>query len=111
MALCTDEGVMSTNDDATICKRSAVSLNYWDDPFVECFARGPVTRKPPEINRGYYGRVSAVNHVLQQFLEMSTRKGVQCQVVNLGSGFDTLFWKLKALYKVNHVKSFVDAGK
>lgn len=29
-------------------------------------------------------------------------------MINLGCGFDTLFWRLKALYKVQHMKTFVD---
>ncbi|KAI1286101.1 Leucine carboxyl methyltransferase 1 [Halotydeus destructor] len=103
-----DEGVMSTNDDATTCKRSAVASGYWEDPFVECFAKGSLVKKAPEINRGYYGRVSAINHLIQQFIELTKRKGSDCQIVNIGCGFDTLFWRLKALYKVANIKSFVD---
>lgn len=75
MSICTDEGVMMTNDDATICKRSAVTLNYWEDPFLEMFAKGAYVRKPPEINRGYYSRVCAINYLLQQFLDITKRKG------------------------------------
>lgn len=55
-----DEAVQATNDDASICKRSAVHLGYWNDPFLQHFMKGPVVRKPPEINRGYYARTYGV---------------------------------------------------
>lgn len=58
MAGINDDGVMATNDDAHICKRSCVTLNYWEDPYLECFSKGHFERKPPEINRGYYARIS-----------------------------------------------------
>ena len=29
-----DEAVQSTNDDATLCKQSAVRLGYWRDQFI-----------------------------------------------------------------------------
>lgn len=99
---------MATNDDASMCKRSAARLGYWQDEFLECFVKNSSIRKPPEINRGYYGRVSAVSHLLHQFLDLVKRKGTTCQVVNLGCGFDTLFWRLKAIYNAHHVTNFVD---
>lgn len=85
-----DEAVAATNDDAASCKCSAVRLGYWNDPYVELLAK-PSDRKPPEINRGYYARVHGVQSLLRQFLEVTR---YQCQVVNLGAGFDTTFWNL-----------------
>jgi [phosphatase 2A protein]-leucine-carboxy methyltransferase len=85
-----DDAVRSTNDDAASCKRSAVQLGYWSDPYVQLFVRA-AERKPPEINRGYYARVTAIRQLVTQFIELTKRV---CQVVNLGAGFDTLFWVL-----------------
>jgi len=51
-----DEAVQATNDDATVCKRSATHLGYWCDPYLNYFTRGPIIRKAPEINRGYFAR-------------------------------------------------------
>jgi len=66
-----DEAIRATNDDAASCKRSAVQLGYWSDPYIQFVAK-PSERKPPEINRGYYARVKGVQGLLHQFLEVST---------------------------------------
>lgn len=111
MAGMNDDGIMSTNSDASTCKRSAVASGYYPDPFIEHFSRGhQLERKPPEINRGYYARVAAVEHLLLKFLKVVTNHGAKCQVVNLGCGFDTLFWRLKSLHLdvSQSVERFVD---
>ena len=85
-----DEAIRMTNDDATSCKRSAVDRGYWTDPYIKMFHRSS-ERKAPDINRGYWARVAAIQHLLKQFL---LKMNCQCQVVNLGAGFDTTFWNL-----------------
>ncbi|XP_056627239.1 leucine carboxyl methyltransferase 1 isoform X3 [Triplophysa dalaica] len=87
-----DEAVRSTCDDASICKRFASSKGYWTDPYLQYFVRQTGERKAPEINRGYYGRVKGVYHLLDAFLKKTQ---CDCQVVNLGAGLDTTFWRLK----------------
>ncbi|XP_023571517.1 leucine carboxyl methyltransferase 1 isoform X2 [Octodon degus] len=67
-----DEGVRGTCEDASVCKRYAVSIGYWHDPYIEHLVRPCKERKAPEINRGCH-----------------------CQILNLGAGMDTTFWKLK----------------
>lgn len=86
-----DEAVRATNDDAAGSKRSAVHLGYWKDPYIQYFIRAG-DRKAPEINRGYYARVQGIRVLLKQFLELTK---CQCQVINLGAGFDTTYWNLK----------------
>ncbi|XP_037076101.1 leucine carboxyl methyltransferase 1-like [Pollicipes pollicipes] len=86
------EGVIMTNDDASACKRSAVAQGYWDDPFIPYFVRS-FERKAPEIHRGYYARTQAVQRLTEAFL---ARCGDQSQVLSLGAGFDTLYWRLKS---------------
>uniref|UniRef100_A0AAY5KFB5 Leucine carboxyl methyltransferase 1 n=1 Tax=Esox lucius TaxID=8010 RepID=A0AAY5KFB5_ESOLU len=87
-----DEAVRSTCDDATISKRYATSKGYWTDPYVQYFVRSVGERKAPEINRGYYARVQGMNHLLDAFLRKTK---CDCQIVNLGAGLDTTFWRLK----------------
>jgi len=85
-----DEGVQATNDDATSCKLSAVSLGYWRDPFVQLMVkRGE--RRTPEINIGYYARVAGVRHLVDKFVEACD---TAVQIVSFGAGFDTTFWRL-----------------
>uniref|UniRef100_H9G5U3 Leucine carboxyl methyltransferase 1 n=1 Tax=Anolis carolinensis TaxID=28377 RepID=H9G5U3_ANOCA len=87
-----DEAVRSTCDDASQCKRYAVNMGYWKDPYIQHFARHPKERKAPEISRGYYARVEGVTRLVKAFLQKTDRN---CQIINLGAGMDTLFWKLK----------------
>uniref|UniRef100_A0A4W3H639 Leucine carboxyl methyltransferase 1 n=1 Tax=Callorhinchus milii TaxID=7868 RepID=A0A4W3H639_CALMI len=87
-----DEAVRSTCDDATVCKRFAVSKGYWKDPYIQHFIRQPSERKAPEISRGYYARVKGVNLLLDAFIKKTS---CNCQVINVGAGLDTTFWRLK----------------
>lgn len=82
--------VTKTNDHASNCKSFAVSLGYYQDPYVRFFARNP-ERKPPEISLGTYVRVMIVRLVITEFISLFKRK---CNIVSLGAGFDTLFWNL-----------------
>ncbi|XP_002435097.2 leucine carboxyl methyltransferase 1 isoform X2 [Ixodes scapularis] len=95
----TDEDpVIQTNLDAAVSKRDAVTKGYWSDPYIQYFVK-PSERKAPEISRGYYARVHGVKTLLDKFLKLV---GPDCQIVNLGAGFDTLFWRLmddKAQFK------------
>ncbi|KAL0851652.1 hypothetical protein ABMA28_007424 [Loxostege sticticalis] len=86
-----NEAIIATNTDATECKRCAVELGYWKDDYISYFVKH-ADRKAPEINRGYYARVRAMEMFIHQFLE---RCGTKCQIINLGCGYDTLYWRLK----------------
>lgn len=87
-----DEAVRATCDDATLCKRFATSKGYWKDLYIQYFARSVGERKAPEISRGYYARVKGVNHLLDAFIRKTE---CDCQVINVGAGLDTTFWRLK----------------
>ncbi|KAI5631708.1 leucine carboxyl methyltransferase domain-containing protein [Phthorimaea operculella] len=86
-----DEAIIATNTDATECKRCAVELGYWKDEYIGFFCKRS-ERKAPEINRGYYARVKGMEMFIHQFLE---RCGTKCQIINIGCGFDTLYWRLE----------------
>ncbi|XP_067008790.1 leucine carboxyl methyltransferase 1 isoform X2 [Anabrus simplex] len=86
-----NEAVQATNDDASHCKRCAVQLGYWTDNYISLFVPKS-DRKTPEINRGYYARTKGVGLFIDKFLQ---KGGNRCQIINLGSGFDTLYWRLK----------------
>ncbi|XP_016078200.1 PREDICTED: leucine carboxyl methyltransferase 1 isoform X2 [Miniopterus natalensis] len=87
-----DEGVRGTCDDASICKRFAVSIGYWDDPYIQHLVRLSKERKAPEINRGYFARVHGISQLTKAFLQKTE---CHCQIINLGAGMDTTFWILK----------------
>jgi hypothetical protein len=65
-----DEAIQATNDDASECKRYAVQLGYWCDPFINLFVK-QTTRKAPEINRGYCARVMGIELFVDKFLKVS----------------------------------------
>uniref|UniRef100_A0A8K9X3B9 [phosphatase 2A protein]-leucine-carboxy methyltransferase n=1 Tax=Oncorhynchus mykiss TaxID=8022 RepID=A0A8K9X3B9_ONCMY len=91
-----------------IFARYATSKGYWTDPYVQYFVRPVGERRLEEgllhtmlLNLcclllgyyGYYACLRGMNH-LDAFL----RKTVcNCQIVNLGAGLDTTFWRLKVL--------------
>lgn len=90
-----DSAVMDTASDASLCKLSASVLGYFRDPFVQFFVKSP-SRRMPIINRGYYARVAAVETLLTKFLAAETPyETKKKQVVILGAGLDTMFFRLK----------------
>lgn len=98
-----DDGVIGTNDDASSCKRFAVERGYWHDPFISLFIPKNSQRKAPEINRGYYARVKGIQILVENYLKLTNGN---CQIVSLGAGFDTLFWRLHK--DGNSPKTFVE---
>ncbi len=64
-----DDAIRATNDDAASCKKFAVQQGYWADPYIQHFVR-TAERKAPEINRGYFARVTAIKILLKQFIEV-----------------------------------------
>ncbi|CAH0473602.1 unnamed protein product [Peronospora belbahrii] len=89
-----DGAVKETAIDASLCKLSASQLGYYTDPFVQYFVKSP-SRRMPIINRGYYARVTAIESLVRKFLGAEDVKGKK-QVVILGAGLDTMFFRLKS---------------
>ncbi|OQS03983.1 hypothetical protein THRCLA_03737 [Thraustotheca clavata] len=85
-----DHGVAETAYDAIHCKISAVKHGYFDDAFVECFEKKS-TRRIPLIHRGYYLRHLAIEAVVDLFIQ---NRSTPIQILSLGAGFDTLFFRL-----------------
>ncbi|KII66842.1 Leucine carboxyl methyltransferase 1 [Thelohanellus kitauei] len=84
------ERVSETNDHATVNKLCAVTLGYYDDPFLKYFVPGSYERSSPEINRGYALRVTFLRNIIYNFCDSFENP----QIINLGCGFDTLFWNI-----------------
>lgn len=74
-------------------KHSAVRLGYYEDDFIGLFVDREV-RRSPLLNRGYYARVAAVERTIEVFLAGVGERG--SQVVSLGAGCDTTFFRLAA---------------
>jgi tRNA wybutosine-synthesizing protein 4 len=72
-----------TNNSSIISKRSVERLYLPEPHFLRYFVRKP-QRRSPTINRGYWLRMRAVEHVVREFLERPSEQ--QKLVVNLGCG-------------------------
>lgn len=78
-----------TNNEASRTKLAISELGYIDDHFMRHFCGTPLKRTP-EINRGYFIRAHSVAHSVRQFC---LKEGATSQIVNIGGGFDSLFWR------------------
>ncbi|KAJ1372722.1 hypothetical protein KIN20_034956 [Parelaphostrongylus tenuis] len=74
-----DYSVQRTNDDATQCKLAAVQLGYWKDEYLSRFVQHGTDhcRRDPEISIGYWARVSAINQLVERFIEKTAGR---CQL-------------------------------
>lgn len=78
-----------TNNEASKTKLAISELGYIEDQFGRHFC-GTSLKRTPEINRGYFVRVNSVAHAVYTFC---SEEGADAQIVNIGAGFDTLFWR------------------
>jgi tRNA wybutosine-synthesizing protein 4 len=86
-----DLAVQATADDALVSKHSAAALGYFEDNFLRHFVKKP-SRRAPLINRGYFARCAAFDHLISTF----ARENPHGQVVSLGCGYDTSFFRMSA---------------
>jgi len=86
----TNESIMLTAGDASRSKKTAVAKGYWKDDHINAMVPGPIEKKAPEMNRGYYARTEAVWNIVRNFVSNNT----EAQIVSLGCGLDTLYWRL-----------------
>ena len=136
----TDAAVRLTNDEASVAKARCHELGYFDDPLAAAFApRGPAkrggggTHHEPLINRGYYARVRAMRAMIDAFMDASlpgdddedddrdvrddrvrrrhhpSRR--RRQIVSLGAGFDTSYFRLLAAGRAPGLFVEVDYGE
>lgn len=83
--------VEDTAMDAANAKASAVSQGYYEDPYIEYFVPNQVRQLPP-MNLGYFARILSMRDAILKFHKVH---GDSIQVVILGGGYDTLFWRLR----------------
>ncbi|XP_044110768.1 leucine carboxyl methyltransferase 1-like [Neovison vison] len=86
-------------------KWSAVSLSYWHDPSIQHFIRLSKEKKASRINRGCFARVYGVSQLIRAFLQKTE---CHCQILNLGTGMETTFWRLKLLAPAAAVSHVLD---
>jgi [phosphatase 2A protein]-leucine-carboxy methyltransferase len=85
--------------DAFALCRSATQLGYLADPFVSLLYKTPhnlnqPSRKSPLINVGTHHRTFAIDMLVEMFLRVTSEMGIGAQIVSLGAGSDTRFFRL-----------------
>jgi hypothetical protein len=88
--------IRQTDSDAAIARLSAVKLGYLQDSFIKFLVQRPHLQppRPPLINVGTYVRSEAIDRLVNEWLELSAAEGKKCQVVSMGAGSDTRFWRI-----------------
>ncbi|EME80901.1 uncharacterized protein MYCFIDRAFT_46445 [Pseudocercospora fijiensis CIRAD86] len=91
-----DRIIQQTDGDASSSRMSAISMHYLDDHHAKTFFHqgGEVPKRYPIINRGTYVRTTAIDKLVTRFLD--THPEQRKQIVSLGAGSDTRFFRLCA---------------
>ncbi|KAL8795635.1 MAG: hypothetical protein Q9195_001873 [Heterodermia aff. obscurata] len=92
-----DKIIQATDQDASVSRLSAVEVGYLHDTFAKAFVvseNDSWTRRFPIINRGTYVRTTAIDELVHRFL--SAEPIVKKQIISLGAGSDTRFFRLQA---------------
>lgn len=89
-----DGAVQTTHVDAAMAKASCAKLGYFEDKYTELLIRQRPPIRSPLIHRGYWSRVEAIRRTVLRFLQKCP-EGRGVQIVNLGAGFDTLYFWLR----------------
>ncbi|GLG99637.1 Leucine carboxyl methyltransferase 2 [Gryllus bimaculatus] len=86
-----EQKIQYTNDYSTVSKCSTAQYGYIKDGYISELM--PFTnRRSPLIHMGYYVRVVVVDSVLERFLRVTSER--PAQIISLGAGFDSTFFRL-----------------
>ena len=75
-------------------------MHYTEDPFLIHFIKKEPSFYNPILNRGTWVRTYAIRKILSNFIKAYS----PCQIVSFGSGFDTNYFLMKALYPSNNFR-------
>lgn len=91
-----DSAVRQTDTDAALARLSAVKNGYTDDPYItHLIPRAQFQpARPPLINIGTYVRSRSIDALVEQWMEICEQQDTVCQIVSLGAGSDTRFWRI-----------------
>jgi [phosphatase 2A protein]-leucine-carboxy methyltransferase len=91
-----DAPIRLTDTDAALARLSAVQKGYLQDQFVKPMVpRAPLQPpRPPLINVGTFVRSTAIDDLVNGWLELAENAEQSCQIVSLGAGSDTRFWRI-----------------
>lgn len=91
-----DAPVRLTDTDAALARLSAVQRGYLHDPYVKHVVPRAHLQpsRPPLINIGTFVRSAAIDSLIDGWFQLSEQEGQLCQIVSLGAGSDTRFWRI-----------------
>lgn len=91
-----DAPIRQTDNDAAVARLSAVQKHYLDDLFVKHLVPRAHLQpnRPPLINIGTYIRTRGIEDLVDGWLSSAKKQGKKCQIVSLGAGSDTRFWRI-----------------
>ncbi|NXF40140.1 TYW4 protein, partial [Nyctibius bracteatus] len=93
--------VQGTGGSSAVSKCSAAARGYIQDRFLRLLVGQRRRRRAPLVHRGYYIRARAVDHCVQDFL-LKTHSHPRTQILSLGAGFDSLYFRLKDMGLLHH---------
>ena len=91
-----DSAIRQTDTDAALARLSAVKKGYIEDPFIALLLPRAQFQpaRPPLINIGTYVRSESIDALVEQWLGFCEQQDTVCQIVSLGAGSDTRFWRI-----------------
>ena len=91
-----DSAIRQTDNDAALARLSAVKKGYILDQFIQHLVPRANLQlpRPPLINVGTFVRSAAIDDILFDWLGATEQLGKKCQIVSLGAGSDTRFWRI-----------------
>ncbi|KAF8891822.1 leucine carboxyl methyltransferase [Infundibulicybe gibba] len=102
-----DACIRLTDTDAALARLSAVQKCYLKDPYISHLV--PRARfqppRPPLINIGTFVRSTAIDTLVHQWANLVQGK---YQVVSLGAGSDTRFWRMYARFPSHRVSKYIE---
>ncbi|KAL5512601.1 hypothetical protein ACEPAG_3254 [Sanghuangporus baumii] len=105
-----DAPIRETDNDALLARLSAVQKGYLKDPFVRFFVpRAHLQQhRPPLINIGTWVRSESIDRLVDAWLDLCKSEGKQCQIISLGAGSDTRFWRLATSDHSKSIAKYVE---
>lgn len=93
-----DDAIRQTDTDAAGSRLSAVQKGYLTDPFAQLLVQRPHLQhpRPPLINIGTYLRSTALDQLVEQFMDTAAAEAKQCQIISFGAGSDSRFWRIQS---------------
>ncbi|KAI9441619.1 leucine carboxyl methyltransferase [Lactarius indigo] len=103
-----DAPIRATDNDAAIARLSAVQKGYLVDPYIAALVpRAHLQQpRPPLINIGTYLRSRGIDDLLEAWFRLTG--GRKVQIVSLGAGSDTRFWRLASGTHAERLHKYIE---